>query len=110
MGRRYRSVARAVDRGGTLSAIRSERRTRQPATGDNWRVFYFFKKGNDTVTCEVRTSSTGPGFDIVIIEADGTVRTETHPTSEAVHKRWLEVLERFQRDGWWGHHIQDGRS
>lgn len=73
-------------------------------------MFYFFKKGSDTITCEVRTSSTGPGFDIIIIEAGGAVRTETHPTSEAVHKRWLELQERFQRDGWWGPRIQDGRS
>jgi hypothetical protein len=73
-------------------------------------VFYFLKKGTDTITCEVRTSAAGPGYDIIIIEPGGVMRTETHPTSDAVHKRWLELLERFQRDGWWGPHIQDGRS
>lgn len=31
-------------------------------------MFYFFKKGNDTITCEVRTSSAGPGYDIIVIE------------------------------------------
>jgi hypothetical protein len=31
-------------------------------------VFYFFKKGTDTITCEVRTSAAGPGYDIIIIE------------------------------------------
>ena len=62
-------------------------------------MFYFFKKGTDTITCEVRASQTGSGYDIVISEPNGTVRTETYPTSEAVHKRWLEVLERFQHDG-----------
>jgi hypothetical protein len=73
-------------------------------------VFYFFKKGRDTITCEVRASASGAGYDIVVTEPGGGVRTETHPTSEAVHKRWLELLERYQRDGWWGPHIQDGRS
>ena len=73
-------------------------------------VFYFFKKGTDTISCEVRASETGSGYDIVISEPNGTVRAETYPTSEAVHKRWLELLERFQHDGWWGPHIRDGRS
>ncbi len=73
-------------------------------------MFYFFKKGSDTITCEVRASQTGAGYDIVISEPNGSVRAETYPTSDAVHKRWLELLERFQNDGWWGPHIQDGRS
>ena len=64
-------------------------------------MFYFFKKGTDTITCEVRTSAAGPGYDIIIIEPGGAARRK-HPTSEAVHKRWLELLERFQRDAWWG--------
>jgi hypothetical protein len=72
-------------------------------------VFYFFRRGDDIVTCEVRTSPTGAGYDIVIMEPGGTTRTETHPSSDAVHKRWLQLLERFQRDGWWGPHVQDGR-
>lgn len=69
---------------------------------DDIDVFYFFKKGMDTITCEVRTSETGSGYDIVITEPNGAVRAETYPTSEAVHKIWLELLERFQHDGWWG--------
>ena len=28
-------------------------------------MFYFFKKGSDTITCEVRTSATGSGYDII---------------------------------------------
>jgi hypothetical protein len=73
-------------------------------------VFYFFRRGDDIITCEVRSSPTGSGYDIIVIEPGGAVRTETHATSEAVHKRWMELLERFQTDGWWGPHIQDGRS
>ena len=73
-------------------------------------MFYFFKKGTETLTCEVRTSADGPGYDIVITEPGGGVRVETHATSEAVHQRWLELLEGFQHQGWWGPHIHDGRS
>ena len=73
-------------------------------------MFYFFNKGTDTITCEVRASQTGAVYDIVISEPHGSVRAESYPTSEVVAKRWLELLERFQNDGWWGPHIQDGRS
>jgi hypothetical protein len=73
-------------------------------------MFYFFRRGTDTVTCEVRPSASGSGFDIVIMEPGGEVRTEHFATSAAVHARWLELMERFQADGWWGPHIQDGRS
>src|SRR5688500_12642687 len=102
-------AAGALDRGEDAVAL-SGVPAADPEERELTRVFYFFKKGADTVTCEVRTSASGPGYDIIIIEPGGEVRTETHPTSEAVHKRWLEILERFQREGWWGPHIQDGRT
>ena len=77
---------------------------------DDSDVFYFFKKGTDTITCEVRPSQRDPATTSSSGSRMATFGTETYPTSEAVHKRWLELLERFQHDGWWGPHIQDGRS
>jgi hypothetical protein len=73
-------------------------------------VFYFFKRGTETVQCEVRAASDGPGFEIVIIEPDGTQRLERFATSEQVHTRWLELHKRFELEGWWGPATQDGRG
>jgi hypothetical protein len=73
-------------------------------------VFYFYKRGPDTVKCEVRSATDGPGYEIVIIEANGTERLERFATSEQVHERWLEIHNRFEREGWWGPATQDGRG
>jgi len=73
-------------------------------------VFYFFKRGNESVQCEVRSEADGPGFEIVITDSAGTVRVERFPTSEQVHDRWVEIHHRFERDGWWGPATQDGRG
>ena len=73
-------------------------------------MFYFFKRGTETVQCEVRASADGPGFEIIITGADGEEQMERFPTSEQVHARWLELHATFQRDGLWGPATQDGRG
>ena len=73
-------------------------------------MFYFFRRGDETVQCEVRATSDGPGFEIVITGSDGKERFERFATSEQVHARWLELHDTFQRDGWWGPSTQDGRG
>lgn len=73
-------------------------------------MFYFFRRGDETAQCEVRATSDGPGFEIIITGPDGKERFERFPTSEQVHARWLELHDTFQRDGWWGPSTQDGRG
>jgi len=73
-------------------------------------VFYFFKRGTDTVQCEVRPAANGPGYEILVTETDGSERLETFDTSEQVHSRWVELHKRFSDEGWWGPSSQDGRG
>lgn len=73
-------------------------------------MFYFFRRGDETAQCEVRATSDGPGFEIIITGSDGKERFERFATSEQVHARWLELHDTFQRDGWWGPSTQDGRG
>ena len=73
-------------------------------------VFYFFKRGNETVQCEVRSEPDGPGYEIVITEPNGVQRIERFATSEQVHDRWVELHKRFELEGWWGPSTQDGRG
>jgi hypothetical protein len=58
-------------------------------------VFYFFKRGSETVQCEVRSESEGPGFEIVMTDSAGAVQVERFSTSEQVHARWMELHRRF---------------
>jgi hypothetical protein len=73
-------------------------------------VFYFFKRGNESVQCEVRSEPDGPGYEIVITDQSGVVRIERFATSEQVHDRWMELHRRFEDEGWWGPATQDGRG
>jgi hypothetical protein len=73
-------------------------------------MFYFYKKGPDTLRCEVRSAADGVGYEIVIVESDGSERSERFATSEQAHHRWLEIHSRFERGGWWGPSTQDGRG
>jgi hypothetical protein len=79
-------------------------------TCDNTAVFYFYRRGPESVQCEVRAAADGPGYEIVITNPDGTERYERFGTSEQVHARWLEIHSGFERDGWWGPATQDGRG
>ena len=73
-------------------------------------MFYFFKRGNESVQCEVRSEPEGPGYEIVITDQAGSVRIERFATSELVHDRWMELHRRFEDEGWWGPATQDGRG
>jgi hypothetical protein len=73
-------------------------------------VFYFFKRGSETVQCEVRSKADGLGYEIVITDPNGTERIELFATSEQVHDRWVELHKRFELEGWWGPATQDGRG
>lgn len=65
-------------------------------------MFYFFRRERSTVTCEMRPSARGTGFDIIIMQPGQPVVAEYFENSEAVHRRWRELQERFKGEGWWG--------
>lgn len=65
-------------------------------------MFYFFRRESATVTCEMRPSARGAGFDIIIMQSGQPVVTEHFANSEDVHRRWRELQERFKGEGWWG--------
>jgi hypothetical protein len=73
-------------------------------------VFYFFRRGDEMVQCEVRAAAEREGYEIVITEPGGVERVESYATSDEVHSRWLELHKRFEDEGWWGPATQDGRG
>src|SRR4051812_20488349 len=98
--------ARAHTRGRRTRRRSSRRATleRNPAARvrDNRSVFYFFRRQQDTVTCEMRPSASGSGYDIVIMEPGKPVAVETFRSPDEVHARWKQVQEQFKGEGWWG--------
>jgi hypothetical protein len=73
-------------------------------------MFYFFSRGKQTLRCEVRPAIDGDGYEIVVTDHDGSERVEYHPTSDEVHRRWLQLHDQFSHDGWKGPVTQDGRG
>jgi hypothetical protein len=73
-------------------------------------MFYFFRRGTETVQCEVRVAGDGPGYEIVICAPNGAERIERFPTSDEVHERWVEIHKTLEVEGWWGPATQDGRG
>jgi hypothetical protein len=66
-------------------------------------MFYFFRRDEEYIRCEIRGAMDSlDEYELVIVEPSGTERVERHPSSTAVHNRWLEVLQSFVHDGWWG--------
>ena len=72
-------------------------------------MFYFFQRGSELLQCEVREAVDGTGFEIVIHEGTRE-RLEHHPTTDQVHRRWIELQQEFVTAGWWGPVTQDGRG
>jgi hypothetical protein len=73
-------------------------------------VFYFFRRGSQTIRYEVRSSIDGMGYEIVIYEQNGAERIEQFTTSDQVHERWMEIHKTLEVEGWWGPATQDGRG
>jgi len=66
-------------------------------------VFYFFQRGAQYLRCEVRRASNSAiDYEIEIIEPGEEPRIEHYPSSDMVHKRWLQLQSEFQMAGWWG--------
>lgn len=65
-------------------------------------VFYFFRRGDALIRCEVRTDWNGEGYELVIDRSDSMVQVERFSAADELHERWTEFEGRLLRDGWYG--------
>jgi hypothetical protein len=65
-------------------------------------VFYFFRRGDSLIRCEVRTDWNGEGYELVIDRTDAMVRVEWFRGAGELNRRWTEFEGRLLRDGWLG--------
>jgi hypothetical protein len=66
-------------------------------------VFVWFEKGGDFLRYEARELSNGR-YELRIIDADGTERTETFSDSTALNKRQIDLERELAANGWTGPH------
>jgi hypothetical protein len=65
-------------------------------------MFYFFRRGDALICCEVRTDWNGEGYELVIDRSGSTVRVERFPCARELNQRWTEFEGGLIRDGWSG--------
>ncbi len=66
-------------------------------------MFVWFEKGGDFLRYEARDLSNGR-YELRIIDADGTERTETFSDSTALNKRQIDLERELAANGWTGPH------
>jgi hypothetical protein len=64
-------------------------------------MFYFFRKGDEYLRCELRPRDSG-SCDLYIQEPGAEERVERFRTSDEAQQRWEELRIRFNVDGWAG--------
>jgi hypothetical protein len=65
-------------------------------------MFYFFRRGEHFVRCELRTVD--DHYELVIVREDGTEDVERYEREEQLTARWSTLQQQFLREGWWGPH------
>lgn len=65
-------------------------------------MFYFFRRGEQFVRCELRSER--DSYQLVIVHEDGSESVEQFETEEAMTARWSALQQEYSRQGWWGPH------
>ena len=65
-------------------------------------MVWFFEKQGAFIRCETRDARDGDGFELVIIQPDGTEQIERFRDSTLLTKRQAELESSFNDDGWAG--------
>jgi hypothetical protein len=65
-------------------------------------MVWFYERQGTFIRCETRNSPTGVGFELVVIEPDGSERVEHFDDSATLARRQAEIEHTFMHDGWTG--------
>jgi hypothetical protein len=65
-------------------------------------VFYFFRRGEQFVRCELR--KVDDGYQLIILRVDGTEAVEQYDSEDKLTARWSSLQQELLREGWWGPH------
>jgi hypothetical protein len=70
-------------------------------------MFYFFRRGDVRLRCEVRTGPQGDGYELVIDRPDAMVCIERFEEPASLNQRWTTLERTLLREGWWGPYGRD---
>jgi hypothetical protein len=70
-------------------------------------MIFFFEKNGEYLRCDIHTAPDGEGYELVLINPDGTETAELHSSADAVFRRWTELQGTLKSEGWWGPHGRD---
>ena len=64
-------------------------------------MVWFYERQGTFIRCETRIAESG-GFELVVIEPDGSERVEHFEDSSTLSRRQAELENTFTHDGWAG--------
>lgn len=70
-------------------------------------MFYFFRRGESSIRCEVRTDSDGRTYELIVDRPDAMVSVERFAAPPDLNRRWREIERTLQREGWNGPRVRD---
>jgi hypothetical protein len=65
-------------------------------------MVWFYERQGAFIRCETRTVTNRGGFELVVIEPDGSERVEHFDDSSTLSRRQAELENTLTHDGWTG--------
>jgi len=65
-------------------------------------MIWFYERHGVFIRCETRDAPNGDGFELVMIDPDGTERVERYADSASLQRRQEELQDSLTHDGWTG--------
>jgi hypothetical protein len=65
-------------------------------------MVWFYERQGSFIRCETRVASSGSGFELVVIQPDGSERVEHFDDSSTLARRQAELENTLTHDGWTG--------
>lgn len=65
-------------------------------------MVWFYERQGAFIRCETRDSQSGAGFELVVIQPDGSERVEHFDDSSMLARRQSELESSLSHDGWAG--------
>jgi hypothetical protein len=63
-------------------------------------MIWIFERATQRLRCEIRRESSGPGFELIITNPDGSQRMERFDDTSALIKRSLDLQMELIEAGW----------
>lgn len=65
-------------------------------------MVWFYERQGAFIRCETRTAASGGGFNLVVVQPDGSERVEYFDDSSTLSRRQAELENIWKHDGWTG--------